>query len=77
MNLIKKIFFRIYQKRVINYTNDLCYHMNQVYHYILSSNQSVQDRQAIAEAIGLLETWKKISTNVYKHIASNTSIEID
>ncbi|KKR21870.1 MAG: hypothetical protein UT48_C0002G0003 [Parcubacteria group bacterium GW2011_GWE2_39_37] len=76
MNLLRRLFYKIYLKKVINYTNDLCYHMNQVYHYILSSNLSASDGKAIAEAVGLLDTWKKMSTNVFTHIKSSTSIEI-
>lgn len=76
MNLFRLFIYKINQRRVINYTNDLCYHMNQVFYYILSSNKSMQDGAIIAEAVGLLDTWKMMSANVFMHIKSSTSIEI-
>lgn len=76
MNIINQIRYQYYKKAVLKFTEDFSFHMSSICIYWKSNNSTVRNGDLIKEAINLLDTWERISDNVYKNKQSKITIEI-
>ncbi|NTU99375.1 hypothetical protein HGA64_05245 [Candidatus Falkowbacteria bacterium] len=64
------------RKQVIKFSNDLAFHMHSIATYLLRTNMSINAADCIREAVSMLETWERVSQNLFSHKSTGLMLEV-